>query len=104
LNASCFKLPTPGRNGSFIIPEAFGPGFFDTDFSLFKSFHFTEKRYLQFRVEGFNVLNHANRSLGLDNDLNLSFNAAGTQTNSVFGVADLKTGHRIVQFVAKFYF
>ena len=105
LNASCFALPTPGNNGTFVIPEAFGPGFFNTDLSLFKTFKFTEKRSIQFRVEGFNVLNHANRSFGVFNDLSLNFNnPAHVQTNSLFGTANGKIGFRIVQFVAKFYF
>jgi len=56
------------------------------------------------RLEGFNVLNHPNYSFGLDNNLNLAFNAAGRETNALFGTATTKTGHRIMQFVAKFYF
>src|SRR5579864_7227530 len=28
LNPSCFTLPTPGHNGTFVLPEQFGPGFF----------------------------------------------------------------------------
>jgi hypothetical protein len=49
-------------------------------------------------------LNHPNRSFGLDNNLNLTFNSAGVMTNSNFGTASHKTGFRIIQFVAKFYF
>jgi hypothetical protein len=104
LNPSCFKLPTPGNNGTFIIPGAYGPKFFNTDLSLFKGFKFAERKSLQLRVEGFDVLNHANWTFGLDNNLNLAFNAAGTETNALFGTATTKTGHRIMQFVAKFYF
>ena len=104
LNPNCFALPTPGHNGSFVIPEAFGPGYFNTDLSLFKDFHFTERKTLQFRVEGFDVLNHSNYTFGLDNNLNLAFNAAGKETNALFGTTTTKTGHRILQFVAKFYF
>jgi hypothetical protein len=104
LNPSCFTLPTPGHNGTFVIPEAFGPGFFNTDLSLFKTFNFTEHRSIQIRAEAFNVLNHPNRSFGIGNTLNLSFNAAGQETNSNFGTANTKAGFRIIQFVAKFYF
>jgi len=105
LNAACFSAPKPGQNGTFVIPEAFGPGFFNTDLSLFKTFKFTEHRSLQFRVEGFNVLNHANRSFGVFNDLALNFNAqTGAESNPLFGTANGKIGFRIMQFVAKFYF
>jgi hypothetical protein len=104
LNPSCFALPTPGHNGTFILPEAFGPHFFNTDMSLFKTFKFSERKSLQVRVEGFNFLNHPNRSFGLDNNLNLAFNAQGQETNALFGTALLKTGNRVMQFVAKFYF
>ena len=104
LNPNCFALPTPGHNGTFVIPEAFGPHFFNLDTSLFKTFHFSEKKSLQFRVEGFNFLNHANYSFGLDNNLNLAFNSAGRETNALFGSTTTKTGHRILQFVGKFYF
>ena len=104
LNPKCFTLPTPGHNGTFVIPETFGPKFLNTDLSLFKDFKFAERKSLQLRVEGFNFLNHANYTFGLDNNLNLAFNAAGTETNALFGTATTKTGHRILQFVAKFYF
>ncbi len=104
LNPSCFALPTPGHDGSIIEPEAFGPGYFNTDMSLFKSFQMGEKRSLQFRAEGFNFLNHPNPTFGLDNNLALAFNLAGQQTNALFGTATTKTDHRILQFAVKFYF
>jgi hypothetical protein len=104
LNPACYTLPVNGTNGSFVEPEAFGPGFFNTDMSLFKTFKFTEKKSLQFRAEGFDVLNHANPTFGLDNNLSLAFNPAGQETNALFGTTTLKTGHRIAQFAVKFYF
>jgi hypothetical protein len=104
LNPSCFALPKPGQNGPILLPEAFGPMFFNADMSLFKNFNFTEKRKLQIRVEGFNFLNHPIYSFGFDNNLNLAFNSAGQETNSLFGTTTTKAGHRIMQFVAKFYF
>ena len=71
---------------------------------VFKNFKFSEKRSVQFRVEGFNFLNHPIYSFGFDNNLNLAFNSAGQQTNALFGTTTTKAGHRIMQFVAKFYF
>ena len=104
LNGACYTLPAKGSNGSFVDPEAFGPGFFNTDISLFKTFKFTEKKNIQFRAEGFNFLNHPNPTFGLDNNLNLTMNAAGANTNANFGYTTLKTGNRKMQFALKFNF
>jgi hypothetical protein len=104
LNPSCYTLPTPGHNGQIVEPEIFGPGFFNADLSLFKTFKMGEKKSLQFRAEGFNFLNHPNPTFGLDNNLKASFNAAGQETNALFGTQTLKTGNRIVSFAVKFYF
>jgi carboxypeptidase family protein len=40
-----------------------GPGFWNLDSSLMKDFHFTEARYVEFRWEVFNALNHQNLAL-----------------------------------------
>jgi hypothetical protein len=37
-----------------------GPGVRTWDFSTLKDFHFAERRYFQFRFEGFNFANHPN--------------------------------------------
>jgi hypothetical protein len=37
-----------------------GPGQANLDFSLFKNFQIRERTKLEFRTEGFNILNHAN--------------------------------------------
>ena len=39
--------------------QYYGPGYHRLDFSLFKNFNFTEKIYLQFRAEFFNLTEHA---------------------------------------------
>ena len=45
-----------------------GPGNFNIDASLIRTFHVTERWHLQFRAESFNVLNHPNLGLPV-NDL-----------------------------------
>jgi hypothetical protein len=45
------------------LPNLRSPGFWNLDSSLAKAFHFTESKYLEFRWEMFNALNH--QSLGL---------------------------------------
>ena len=97
-------MPTPGNNGPIIQPEAFGPWFFNSDISLFKTFRFTENQRLQFRAEGFNFLNRANYTFGTDANLNLTFGADGKVNNPLFGTAVNKLGHRIIQLAVKYYF
>jgi len=61
INLSCFSLPALGTLGDLGRNTLRGPGFVDFDFSLFRNIGLYQERYkLQFRVEAFNVLNHAN--------------------------------------------
>ncbi|HTV16633.1 MAG TPA: carboxypeptidase regulatory-like domain-containing protein [Acidobacteriaceae bacterium] len=128
-NPSCFSAPAYGQQGSYNMPYMRGPSYFDTDLGVYKDFHFTESRYLQFRVSATNWLNHPLRQFGLANnsDEQLSFigtaNAtcsgcttssgtpiqvqylSPTNTNTTTtGVPAFKTGYRLVTLATKFYF
>jgi hypothetical protein len=59
-NIQAFSLQPPGTYGNAGRDVAIGPGIFSWDFSTLKNFYFTEKKYLQFRFEVFNFLNHPN--------------------------------------------
>jgi len=59
-NLQAFAMQPAGTWGNLGRNIVTGPGIFDIDFSTLKNFRFTEKRYLQFRFEAFNVLNHPN--------------------------------------------
>jgi hypothetical protein len=107
VNGSCFTTPAIGTQGTYIMPVMQGPGFFNSDLSLFKSFTFgkSENKKLLFRVSGYNFLNHPVRTF-LNNDPNLTYSldqAGNLQAaNSRFGYADSKTGHRLIQLMVKF--
>jgi hypothetical protein len=71
-NIQAFALQPFGSYGNLGRNTVTGPGIFDIDFSTLKNFNLTERRYLQFRFEAFNFLNHPN--LG-DPNLSLTSNA-----------------------------
>src|SRR5207248_2318476 len=98
---------TPGKQGNIIFPTLTGPGFWNSDLSLFKNFTFgqSESKKLQFRFSGYNFLNHPNRTfIAGDPNLTLNFTSNGTlnTTNQRFGFADNTIGHRILQGMIKF--
>jgi hypothetical protein len=89
----------------FVVPQAFtignagrnilrGPGLQNWDLSLMKNFNFTERSYLQFRAEFFNLLNHPN--FGLPNP-NIEDPIHGGQITNA-------NDPRIMQFALKLYF
>ncbi len=74
-----FCIPAPGKNGSG-RNIANGPGFWNMDMGILKSFTLTERVKLQFRSEFFNVFNHAN----FENPRNASVGSP-TITSGSFG-------------------
>jgi hypothetical protein len=114
-NPSCFQAPTPGTNGTEIWPFIHGPANFNSDLSLFKTFHFTESRTLQLRLQAFNFLNHPNKAFGVqnNNDIELQFykNVGGTniatptnQNTTTSGYPLYTVGYRQLELAAKFNF
>jgi hypothetical protein len=109
LNPNCFAStvdPNVGQ-GPYIIPTGGGPGFFNTDLSVFKNFTFgkSESKKLQFRFSGYNFVNHPLLTfVQKDPNLTLAFDGAGKLVNPNFGTAINKTGHRILQGAIKFSF
>jgi hypothetical protein len=59
-NPNAFSIPKPGTFGNLGRNALRGPGFAQVDFSIFKNTRLTESQSLQFRVEIFNLFNHAN--------------------------------------------
>jgi hypothetical protein len=59
-NTDAFVLQPFGTYGNVGRNTLIGPGIFNLDGSLLKNFNFTEARYVQFRFEAFNALNHPN--------------------------------------------
>jgi hypothetical protein len=93
--AGNFPAPPAGTDGTLGRNTFNGPGFANTDFSLFKRIPLgsNEARYMQFRAEFFNIFNRTNL---YPPDANL--------TSSTFGLATQAFDPRVMQFGLKFFF
>ncbi len=66
INASCFSHAAIGTFGNSGVGILHGPGFWNLDLVLGKNFEFANRRYVTFKIEGFNVFNHPNFAIGKD--------------------------------------
>jgi hypothetical protein len=105
INPSCFSFPTQvGLNGPTVLPPIYGPAFFNWDLGLFKNFQISEAKKLQFRITGYNFLNHPLWSFNGTN-LQAGFDGSTGQLNTPnFGTVTEKQGHRVIQLAVKFIF
>jgi hypothetical protein len=92
---NCFQHAPAGQFGDSGVGILRGPRYWNWDLGLSKDFAFDDKRYLTFRIEAFNVLNHPNFAI-----------QAGSMdiTNpATFGrIQNTFSAPRIVELVAKF--
>ncbi len=109
---SFFCIPPPGNSGMG-RNAAQGPGFWNMDFGVLKSFRVSERFNLEFRSEFFNILNHPN----FENPRNAT-EGSPTVTSSVFGqtccvtsslpssatVIAIGEPYRVIQFALKLSF
>src|SRR5262249_3549270 len=58
-NADAFSVSALGTPGNASRRSFYGPGSFNTDLALLKGFRITETKRAEFRLEAFNVFNHA---------------------------------------------
>jgi hypothetical protein len=75
-----------------------GPGFHRLDFSLFKNFKTTERTYLQFRAEFFNLTNTPQFANPSNTNMGSSF------FGQITGLVDGNNDPREIQFALKLYF
>jgi hypothetical protein len=95
-NQGAFAAPAAGFLGNAGTGIIRGPGLGVLDAAAYKEFHLTEARYLEFRAEAFNVLNHTNFTT-----VNTSYNGA---TSTTFGTVTAAADPRILEFAAKIHF
>jgi hypothetical protein len=116
INGNCFTTPNLLQNGPYRYPDLRGPAFFETDLSAQKSFKIKGEQNIQFRISGFNFINHALPSftgdfssqyiLNLTNLNGTTFNqGSGANATALgFGSAPYETGRRVLELMAKYNF
>jgi hypothetical protein len=131
LDLSCISVPEFGQNGPLVAPYNIRtPMRTNHDLTLFKNFGITGDQKLQVRVGFFNIFNQAFANTIINGDINLTLDTTcrvqaaapdGTgatptvcdptkgfdytpQTKDNFGKINLKRGHRVIEFVLKYYF
>lgn len=93
-NIADFVAPGNGVLGNASKSPGIGPGFANFDTSLLKDFHITEKRYVQFRSQFYNLFNRPNFS-----------NPNGSRGNPAFGqISSTMNGGRFIQLTLKIIF
>jgi Carboxypeptidase regulatory-like domain/TonB-dependent Receptor Plug Domain len=110
-NTACFSA------SSFALPTSFdanarnafrGPGYFNTDLNLKKSFPLTERFKFTLGANFFNILNHPNFQNPVNNDLSSAFGQITAQavspTTPYGAFASAAEGMRIVQVFGKITF
>ncbi len=81
-NTAAFVVQPFGTYGNVGRNTLIGPGIFSMDASILKNFNFTERTYLQFRFEAFNLPNHPNWGNPNTNPFSSGFGSiGGTRTN-----------------------
>jgi len=95
-NTALFSLPPLGQAGNARRRFFSGPGINNYDFALLKDVPLTESKALQFRMEAFNVFNHAQfyGPASVDGNIN----------GSTFGQVVSAAAPRLMQFAVKFSF
>jgi hypothetical protein len=118
-NLACFTAPAFQTQGVRNFPYLHGPILFNSDLSVYKTFHVTERQAVQFRISAFNWLNHPLEQFSGGNQLALPFlmdynthaislNQAQVQSNTPnWGYLNYKNGYpggRIMELAIKYTF
>jgi Carboxypeptidase regulatory-like domain len=109
-NESCYSIPAPGALGDVQKFSLEGPGLLDLDASIIKNTRVFERLNAQFRVEFFNILNHANFGLPAPNvfanpgALAIDVPNAVGNAGDAGAVALTNTSSRQIQFALKLIF
>jgi hypothetical protein len=107
-NPSAFSPPAAGTLGTLSNNSLRGPGFFQFDMALSRTFAIQEKRTLQVRAEAFNLPNHVNLSApapSTNSPTSYTITSDVSGTSGLQGATGLSDGdYRVIQLALKFVF
>ena len=122
VGAGSVGLPGVNKFGTFETPIYRGPGLWNYDLTLFKSFPFGENRRVEVRIAAFDIFNHANPqnpNMGTSWEWDMPANLPQTTRNAFslgkpkllngnipggFGYVQTAWGHREMELALKLYF
>ena len=93
IDKTAFAPPDPGTVGTMHPGMMRGPGLFNMDAGLSRTFNIREAQRVELRVDATNILNHTN-----------FMNPSGTLTSNVFGRLQGARDGRVLQFALKYVF
>ena len=93
IDRNAFAKPAPGTVGTMHPGMLRGPGYFNIDAGLSRTFSVTEAQRVEVRVDATNILNRAN-----------FMNPSGNLTSNVFGRLQNARDARVTQFALKYLF
>ena len=82
INPTCFVAPPPGQLGNAGRVPAVGPDFVNTDFSVIKQFALPREMGLNFRAEFFNLFNHAQFGMPVNDVSAFGFGSVNSTVNN----------------------
>ncbi len=113
INAAAFAPAAPGTYGNLGYNNLKGPGIFQLNVALSRTFAVREKMALQLRAEAFNLPNHVNGFAPNEAPINTGIGANTTLTSATATqvTADISGNngglagdYRVIQFAMKFVF
>jgi hypothetical protein len=90
-NPKCFTVPQYGMQGAVNMPYMRNPAYFDNDLGIYKDFHITSSKYIQFRATATNWLNHPLKQFGLAGNSDQQLNFQQTSNATCAGCVNVST-------------
>jgi hypothetical protein len=115
LASKCLAPPALGHFGQRQLGYLSGPSYFNSDLTVYKTFHVWEKQSVEFRASAFNFLNHPLWKYSSNSLITPTFSTSdrvnfvntsesNIPTGTTWGKVDTKTGRRLGELSVKYNF